>query len=102
MPSPPCKERSQTAYKSHADQYNLDATASFGLAVVKKPQFGIELPVTRPFPTKQQPHKPQDEQNRGKQQSYFRVSLRPLEMRFSHAVYSLVYVSNAIRHSHKP
>jgi len=55
--SPQIKQH-KAGHKSHADQYNLYAAASFGLAVVKKPQFGIELPVTRPFPPKQQPNQP--------------------------------------------
>jgi len=58
MPLSPQIKQHKAGHKSHADQDNLYATASFGLAVVKKPQFGIELPVARPFPPEQQSNQP--------------------------------------------
>lgn len=92
----------KACHKSHADQHNLNTAASFGIAVIEKPQFGIELPVTCPFPPEQQPHEPKGKQSRHKQQPKLRVSLHPLEKAIRQAIHRLVYVRYVIRHVHEP
>lgn len=47
------KEHRQATYQRRTDQCNLNPAASFGLAVVEKPQFAAKLPVARPFPPEQ-------------------------------------------------
>ena len=58
----------------------------------------VKLPMTRPFPTEQQSCKPEGKQCGCKQQSVFRMRLRPLEKRFCLAVHSFVYIGNCHIH----
>ncbi len=44
------KEQSKTSGQCNTHQRDLNPMASFGLAVVEKPQLAAKLPVTRPFP----------------------------------------------------
>lgn len=90
MPSPPHKKHRKAAHQRYADQRYLNPAACFGLTVIEKPQFAPKMPVGRPFPPQQQSREPQGKQSGDKEQTEFRVGLRPLEKRFNLAVHSFV------------
>ncbi len=92
----PHKEHRKADGQRYADQRNLNPAACFGRAIIEKPQLAAKLPLARPFPAKQQTREPHGKQKSRKEQTEFRVSLRPLEKRFSLSVLGLGHTGNAI------